>query len=163
MGQCLSTSALQVHSNPEMSATREVINQLGSMNSAVTRQKILLEQCRNNAMTLLGSLKGRAEASLNALSLALATENVEEALDFLQPIETTLMSLIKAADIEYNEFEQTFLAFQPPNRTLAGVAVIHAAANSLSPILCATIQAGTKARRETDAMVGFLQKKFSVH
>lgn len=163
MGQCLSTSASQVYSNPEMRATREVINQLGSMNSALTRQKILLEECRNNAMTLLDSLKGRAEASLNALSLALATENVEEALDFLQPIETTLMSLIKAVNNEYNEFEQTFLALQPSNRTLAGVTIIHASANSLSPILCATIQAGTKVRRGTDEMVNFLQNKYSVH
>ena len=163
MGQCLSTPASLVYSNPEMRATREVINQLASMNSAVTRQKILLEKCRNTAMNLLDSLKGRTEASLNALSLALATENVEEALDFLQPIETTLMSLIKAANDEYNEFEQTFLAFQPPNRTLAGVTIICTTANSLSPVLCATIQAGSKARRGTDAMVGFLQKKYSVH
>lgn len=163
MGLCLSTSACQVYSNPEIRATREVINQLGSMNSAVTRQKILLEECRNNAMTLLDSLKGRPEASLNALSLALATENVEEALDFLQPIETTLMSLIKAANNEYSEFEQTFLAFRPPNRTLAGVSIIRASANSLSPTLCATIQAGTKAYRGTDAMVDFLQKKYSLH
>ena len=163
MGQCLSTSSPRLSSNQGMRTTREVITQLGSMNSAVTKEKILLEECKNTANTLLDSLSGRDDSSLDAVYLASVTGDVEEMINTLRPMKDTIMNLVTVANVELSEFEGALRESRQPSLDQDEVTALQTTANLLTPDLYTNIQIGAQVRRGTNALVGVLQNKYSAH
>lgn len=162
MGSCLSVpDAPAVYSNPEMRVAGEVIKQLGVLNSAVTKEKMLMEGCKNTVTDLLQAISGRANSFEDLLSLALLTEQLDVMINVLNPVKETVMELLSAATNERDEFASRFRAYQPPNRTLDGVQMIQSAANSLTPDLYSTVQASARIRNTADAVVGFLGERYS--
>lgn len=163
MGQCLSASSPRINSNLGMRATREVITQLGSMNSAVTKEKILLEECKNTASILLDYLSGRDDSSLDAVCLASVTGDVEEMINTLRPIKDAIMSLVTVANVEFSEFEGALRESRQPSLDQAEVTALQTTANILTPDLYTNIQMGAQIRRGTNALLGVLQNKYSAH
>ena len=164
MGSCLSIpNAPVVYSNPEMRVAGEVVRQLGVLNSAITKEKMLMEGCKNTATDLLQAISGKANSFEDVLNLALLTEQLDVMINVLNPVKETVMELVSAATNERREFETRFLAHQPPNRTLDGVRVIQSAANSLTPDLYSTVQASARIRNTADAVVGVLEARYSNH
>jgi hypothetical protein len=162
MGSCLSIPDAPVaYSNPEMRVASEVIRQLGVLNSAVTKETMLMEGCKNTATDLLEAISGKANSFEDILKLTLVTEQLDVIINVLKPVKQTVMELVSAATNERREFETRFRARQPPNRTLDGVRVIQSAANSLTPDLYSTVQASARIRNTADAVVNVLEERYS--
>lgn len=162
MGACLSTPSTSVWTPPstsEIRVTRGVKEDLGVMNSAITKERILLEACRDTGTALLRSIRHRADPLDDAVNLASVTQSLNGMLEHMAPMKRTLDNLITRANYEYEQFLTSPVNY--PRGSMAAVMTVQATAASLSPNLYRAIHAGKQMRQGADVLYELLQEKYS--